>query len=85
MLNKIKDKTAYSSVGKMLKAMEELYTSGESSASHPSVIVGLVKKAISADKPKTRYVAGKYARQLMWTRKLLGDRVYDRIVSRMVS
>ena len=84
-LNKIKDRTAYTSVGRMLKATEEMTASGRFKGSHPSVIIALVKKAIASDKPKTRYVAGKFARQLMWTRKLLGDRVYDRMVMRMVS
>lgn len=83
-LNKIKDKTAYSSVKKMLKATEEMTASGRFKGSHPSVIINLVKKAIVADKPKTRYVGGKFARQLMFVRRWFGDRVYDRAVMRMV-
>jgi NAD(P)-dependent dehydrogenase (short-subunit alcohol dehydrogenase family) len=49
-------------------------------ASHPQVIVDLVLKSVRADKPKTRYVGGKYARPLMFIRKWLGDRVFDRII-----
>ena len=83
-LKKIKDTTVYTIVGNMLRATEEMTASGRFKGSHPSVIIALVKKAIAADKPKTRYVAGKFARQLMYMRKLFGDNVYDRMVMRMV-
>jgi short-subunit dehydrogenase len=46
----------------------------------PSVIADVIAKAIRARRPKTRYVAGKYARMLMSMRKWLGDRVYDRSI-----
>lgn len=45
--------------------------------SPPSVIARVVSKAVNAPKPKTRYVAGKYARSLMFVRKWFGDRVFD--------
>ncbi|RVW00316.1 oxidoreductase [Rhodococcus xishaensis] len=47
--------------------------------SPPSVIADVVSKAISSSRPRTRYVAGKYARPLLLIRKYLGDRVYDRV------
>jgi NAD(P)-dependent dehydrogenase (short-subunit alcohol dehydrogenase family) len=49
-------------------------------ASPPSVIAKTVSKAINAKKPKTRYVAGKMAKPLMFIRKWFGDKVYDRII-----
>lgn len=49
-------------------------------ASPPSVIAKIVSKAINAKKPKTRYVAGKMAKPLMFIRKWFGDKVYDRII-----
>lgn len=45
-----------------------------------SVITNLIDKAVNSPKPKTRYVAGAYAKPLMWMRKHLGDRMFDRIV-----
>lgn len=48
--------------------------------SSPQVIVDLVLKAVRANRPKTRYVAGKYARPLMFIRKWLGDRIFDKVV-----
>ena len=48
--------------------------------SSPTVIAEVIAKAIATKRPKTRYVAGRLARPLILTRKLFGDRVYDRIV-----
>jgi NAD(P)-dependent dehydrogenase (short-subunit alcohol dehydrogenase family) len=49
-------------------------------ASDPHVIVRLVLQAIRAREPKTRYAGGRYANLLMFSRKWLGDRVFDRMV-----
>ena len=49
-------------------------------ASDPHVIVRLVLQAVRAHKPHTRYVAGKYAKPMMFLRKWFGDRVFDKIV-----
>ncbi|MFC5262270.1 oxidoreductase [Kribbella qitaiheensis] len=45
-----------------------------------SLIAGVIADALKARRPKTRYVAGKYARPLIAVRKLFGDRVYDRVI-----
>ena len=58
-------------------SMKALETRG---ASHPQVIVDLVLKSVRAVKPKTRYAGGKYARPMLFIRKWLGDRVFDRVV-----
>lgn len=62
------------------KRMKNTYDS-KGNLSSPSVIAHAVSKAINAQRPKTRYVAGKYARSLILMRKYLGDRLFDRIVS----
>lgn len=49
-------------------------------ASDPQVIVRLVLQAVRARKPKTRYAGGRYAHLLMFVRKWLGDRIYDRMI-----
>ncbi len=49
-----------------------------------SVIADEVSKAINSKNPKTRYVAGKYARLSMFIRKWFGDKFYDRIVMSQV-
>jgi NAD(P)-dependent dehydrogenase (short-subunit alcohol dehydrogenase family) len=59
-------------------------TGRKGGASSPSVVADLISKAIVAEKPKTRYAGGKYAKLLMWIRKWLGDRFFDWIMrSRM--
>lgn len=53
-------------------------------ASSPDVIARVVLKAIRAKRPKTRYVAGAMAKQFMMMRKLMSDRMFDRILNRML-
>lgn len=60
----------------------ESYNNGGSSP--PSVISELILRAIRARKPKTRYVAGKWAKPMMWMRKHLSDRTFDRIIMSQV-
>jgi short-subunit dehydrogenase len=50
------------------------------SASDPQVITDLILRAVRANKPKTRYAAGKYAKPLMFARKWFGDRIFDKMV-----
>lgn len=49
-------------------------------ASHPRVIAKVTAKAIEAKKPKTRYYAGAGARTSLWARKLLSDRMFDKML-----
>ena len=50
----------------------------------PQVIADIVARAIKARKPKTRYVAGKYAKPSLFVRKWFGDRFFDRMIMRML-
>lgn len=70
----------------MMQSVAEATRSGfeGGNASPPSVIANVISKAIRADRPKTRYAAGKYAKSLMSMRKWLGDRAFDRIVMSQV-
>lgn len=52
----------------------------EGGGSPPEVISALILRAIRARRPRTRYVAGKYARPMMFIRKWFGDRFFDRLV-----
>lgn len=54
---------------------------GHGRGTDPSVIADVVSKAVKAAKPRTRYVAGKYARPMIFIRKWLGDRMFDRVIS----
>ncbi len=60
---------------KMAEANDRVHQNGNSSP--PSVIANVIAKSIYAERPKTRYAAGKYAKPLLFVRKL-GDRTYDK-------
>lgn len=51
------------------------------SGSPPSVIAETIHRAITARRPKTRYVVGKFARPMIAMRRLFGDRAapYQRV------
>ena len=67
-----------SALQKIIKSTTEMSEKGQ--LSPPSVITNLIDKAVHSKKPKTRYVAGAYAKPLMFMRKYLGDRIFDRIL-----
>lgn len=71
--------TAYATLAhKVAEAIRKSYAAGGSSP--PSLIAEVIAKALASDRPRTRYVAGKYARPLIAVRKWLGDRLFDRAV-----
>jgi short-subunit dehydrogenase len=63
---------------KVAKANTAIYERGGGSS--PDVIARIVSAAVRAARPKTRYAAGQYARPLIFLRKWVGDRLFDRIV-----
>lgn len=69
-------------VQKVASATERSHASG--TLSPPQVIVELLLKAVRSRRPRTRYTAGKYARPMMFIRKWLGDRIYDKMVLSIV-
>lgn len=60
------------------KSTEESY--GEGGGTDPGVIAKVISKATRSENPKTRYAKGKFAKPLIWLRKLLGDRIFDWII-----
>ena len=72
--------TPYSDIVNRLTQGMDSYDGG----SPPSVIADTVLKALRAKRPKTRYAAGQYAKPVLILRKLVSDRMYDRVVERMV-
>ncbi len=51
--------------------------------SQPSVIADTILKAVRARRPKTRYAAGQYAKPALLLRRLVSDRMFDRIIGKM--
>ena len=74
--------TAYGPIAKRLATTTE--GAFEKTASPPSVIADAIIKALRAKRPKTRYVAGKYARTMLFMRKWGGDRIFDKFVMNFI-
>ena len=60
------------------KSTRDAYAKGR--GSDPAVIAEVVSKAVKAKNPRTRYAAGKYAGPMLFMRKWLGDRTFDRVM-----
>lgn len=52
----------------------------EGGGSSPDLIARVISKAIRARRPRTRYAAGKFARLMIFLRKWMGDRIFDKIL-----
>jgi len=65
---------------KLIASTKEMAENGR--LTKPRVITDLILKAVNSDRPKTRYVAGSYAKPLMFMRKYLSDRAFDKILMR---
>ncbi len=68
----------------MVDALYKSMMGGNTKYSPPSVIAKVVSRAISARKPKTRYVAGSMGKTLIRMRRLLGDRGFDRMLRKQM-
>lgn len=70
---------AYEKVAQRVAAsMDRSYGHGQ--GTNPKVIADVVGDAVKSRNPKTRYAAGKYAKLMIWVRKWLGDRTFDRLI-----
>ena len=67
----------------MAKSLTKTY-GNPTSISQPSVVAKAVSHAINSSRPKTRYAVGKYAKLLIFIRKYLGDRIFDRLALRQI-
>lgn len=52
----------------------------DSRGSHPAVIAKSILKASLTNKPKTRYSAGQFAKPMLFLRKILSDRQFDKVI-----
>lgn len=52
--------------------------------SSPTVIANVISKIVMSKNPKTRYSAGKMAKPILFMRKRLSDRLFDKIIMRQV-
>ncbi len=75
---------AYSALANaMAKSTMDSYTK-KNAASPPSIVANVILKAILSNKPATRYRLGKFAKLLVWMRIYMGDRIFDKIIMRLI-
>ncbi|MDX1642544.1 MAG: oxidoreductase [Balneolaceae bacterium] len=75
--------TAYAELAKAVsKSAAESYQKG--GGSPPSVVAETISKAVASNKPKTRYAVGKLAKPMIFLRKYLSDRLFDKAVMSQV-
>jgi NAD(P)-dependent dehydrogenase (short-subunit alcohol dehydrogenase family) len=74
--------TAY---GELAKRHARLLATAETSsfASPPDVVARTIVRAVSARHPKTRYATGGGARTILFLRKILPDRMFNRLIWRV--
>jgi len=63
---------------KMAKGLQKRYANHNLSG--PVVIARVIVKAVTARKPKTRYAAGSFAGTLLFLRRILSDRWFDKLI-----
>lgn len=69
----------YAKVAQRVAAsIDRSYSRGQ--GTDPKVIADVAGDAVRSARPKTRYAAGKYAKMMIWVRKWLGDRTFDRLI-----
>lgn len=76
-LNRISGKTAY---GHLAKGVSKMYAATEKNASDPTVIAKLIKKSIEAKSPRTRYAGASGAKLMLFLKKILSDRMFDKLI-----
>ncbi|MEO1099676.1 MAG: oxidoreductase [Bacteroidota bacterium] len=76
-LMEVSGQTAYH---ELVQKHYRLLEKADKQASHSSVVAKTILKASKAKNPKTRYVVGSGARPLILIRKLLSDRLFDKIM-----
>ena len=56
---------------------------GAGTGSPPEVVAEAIGRAVTARRPKSRYAVGRGARSIILARRLLPDRVFDRVMRRL--
>lgn len=74
--------TAYSTLTQKHAAM---FAKADKMGSNPGVIARTIKKAATSAHPKTRYIAGSGAHPILFAKKILSDRMFDRLMIGMIN
>jgi len=68
--------------GGQLTAVAESISTHAAHGSHPDVVAADVLHALTSVKPRTRYPSGAGAKRMLFMRRILPDRRFDRIILR---
>lgn len=66
--------------GKFAAAIEKMYAAMERDSVDPVVIAKLIEKGIRTKYPKTRYIGGAMAKPMLFLRKILSDKLFDKML-----
>lgn len=77
-LEKVSGNGAYGQAARKTAAATRKTYSGK--VTQPETIAKCIVKAVTARKPKTRYLLGMGAKPMVYMKRILGDRLYDKIV-----
>jgi short-subunit dehydrogenase len=62
----------------LANGIQKMYVNMEKNAVEPIVIAKLIKKGIEAKHPKERYIGGAMAKPMLFLRKILSDKMFDK-------
>jgi short-subunit dehydrogenase len=80
-LVKVSGQTAYADT---VTRLSEAFKGVDAKNAGPEIIARIIKKAIEARRPKTRYAAGYMAKPVIFMRKISSDRVMDKVIMRQI-
>jgi hypothetical protein len=74
-----------SAYGKIAQNHTRMLATAETTslASPPDLVARTIVRAVNARRPKTRYATGGGARTILFLRKILSDRMFDRLIWRV--
>ncbi len=78
---KLRQASAGTAYQKQAATMAAVLESFSALASPPSVIADTIARAVTARRPRTRYVAGRGARAVITARQLMPDRAFDAFIT----
>ena len=74
---KVSGNTIYSLLA---KGVGKMYATMEKDSADPVIIAELIKEGIESSSPKTRYVGATGAKLMLFLRKILSDKMFDKLV-----
>ncbi|GAB3517563.1 oxidoreductase [Emticicia fontis] len=66
--------------GSLTRGVNQMYQTVQKDAAEPVVIAKLIREGIEARNPKTRYTGAAGAKMMLFMRKILSDKLFDRLI-----